>query len=403
MSPPNLLSPLYPLAVIASVFALATLASFLVPFYRRELAREDRTRQTPLDGLRGILCFAVLCHHAMVTFSFLGTGQWRVPPTHFYWLLGQTPVTLFFCVTAFLFWSRVVAQDGELPLRPFLQARCFRIVPLYLLSVLLALAAAFPLMRWEAGTSLADLSTLFSLGCRQWGKVGGVEMSQVNAQVTWTLRYEWMFYLLLPVLALAARDSRHARRLWLLPLAAVVWIGINPACFFAPGILAVYACQRPGLAAFLRSRGAGGMVLLTLAAFPWITGDSFGYPALVLTTLIFLPVAAGNSFFGVLNWRGLRLMGLVSYSVYLLHGIALYAARPFLAAAMRLPEQRALWWWGAVAASAGAVLLICLGTYRWVELPFIRLERRWRHSARTVGAGTAAPEPGLEPAMAVAG
>ena len=112
---PALLNPVYPLAVIAGVVVLATLAGALIPFYRRELAVEDRTRSGPLDGLRGVLCFAVLCHHAMVTFSFLGTGRWQVPPTHFYWLLGRTPVALFFCVTAFLFWSRAVAQGGELP------------------------------------------------------------------------------------------------------------------------------------------------------------------------------------------------------------------------------------------------------------------------------------------------
>ena len=394
---PNLLNPVYPLAVIAGVALLATLAGYLIPFYRRQLAVEDRTRLTPLDGLRGVLCFAVMCHHAMVTFGFLGMGQWRVPPTHFYWLLGQTPVALFFCVTAFLFWSRVVARDGELPVRPFLRARCFRIMPLYGLSVVLALAVAFPFMNRATGTSLADVGSLLSLGCRQWGTIGGVDLSQVNARVTWTLRYEWVFYLLLPVLALAARDSRHARRLWLLPVALAVWMGPDPSCFFAPGVLAVYAGQRPGMATFLQSRAAGWMVLLTLAAFPWITGDSFSYPALVLTTLIFLPIAAGNSLFGVLNWRGLRLMGLVSYSVYLLHGIALYAARPFLATMMTTPEHRTLWWWGAVTAVAGFLLLFCLGTYRWVELPFIRWERRWRQRA---GATPAVVHPVVPAAVA---
>ena len=397
----NILNPVYPLAVIACVALLATVASYLFPFYRRELAVEDQTRLTPLDGLRGLLCFAVLCHHAMVTFRFLGTGQWLVPPTNFYWLLGHTPVALFFCVTAFLFWSMVVAQSGELTCRTFFRARCFRIVPLYVLSGLLALAAAWPQMRPVSGegSSAGGLGTLLSLGCRQWGTVGGVDLSLVNARVTWSLRHEWVFYLLLPALALIVRDPRHAPRLWLLPVALAIWLGPDPSFFFVPGMLAVYACRSPRLVAFLRSRQAAGLVVLATAAFPWLTGDSFSYPALLMTTVIFLPIAAGNTLCGVLNWRGLRLMGLVSYSVYLLHGIALYAARPFLAEVMHAPAHRVWWWWGAVAASAAAVLLGSLCTYRWVEWPFMQMERRWRHSARTPRAGV---PPDLEPASVVA-
>ena len=393
----HVLNPVYPLAVIACTVALATLASYLWPFYRRELAVEDHTRSTPLDGLRGVLCFAVLCYHAMVTFGFLGTGQWRVPPTNFYGLLGQTPVALFFCVTAFLFWTRVVAQGGELHPKPFLRARCFRIVPLYGLSCLLALLVTAPHMRWD-GSSLDGLAPMLSLGCRQWGTIGGVDLSQVNAKVTWTLRYEWAFYLFLPILALGARDPRHTRRLWLVPLALIVWFGPDPNSFFVPGVLAVYACQHRGLVERLRSWQAAVVVLLTTAIFPFLTGDSFGFVALFLTTLIFLPIAAGNSLFGVLHWRGLRLMGLVSYSVYLLHGIGLYAARPFLLEAVQMPTHRVWWWWGAVAASAAAILLGCLGTYRWVEWPFMQMERRWR-PART--ARPLVPE--LEPAVVAAG
>lgn len=391
----SILHPVYPVAVVAAMAGLATVCSYGLPFYRRALAVEDRTRLTPLDGLRGILCFAVLCHHALVTFGFLGTGQWRVPPSNFCYLLGQTPVALFFCVTAFLFWSRVVASEGELPPRTFLRARLCRIAPLYALSGLLALAVAAPRIDWGGNETPGGLGTMALLGLRRWGTVGGVNLSQVNAGVTWTLQYEWAFYLLLPALALLGRDPRHARRLWLVPLGLAALCEPGPAFFFLPGVLAVYACHQPHVARWLRGALAAWLVVLTAAAFPWVTGDSFSYPALALTTVIFLPVAAGNSLFGVLNWRGLRLLGLVSYSVYLLHGIVLYAARPFLARAMHAPTHVAWHYWGAITGCAAGTLGLCLLTYRWVEWPCMALERRWRNApklaARTAPADAPVP------------
>ena len=109
----NLSTPaLHPLYAIAGMGLLCLLADGLrrvVPFYRRELGVEQATRLTPLDGLRGLLCFGVMFHHAAITHAFLRNGQWEETPSVFYVMVGQTSVALFFCITAFLFWSRAIA------------------------------------------------------------------------------------------------------------------------------------------------------------------------------------------------------------------------------------------------------------------------------------------------------
>ena len=80
--------------------------------------------------------------------------------------------------------------------------------------------------------------------------------------------------------------------------------------------------------------GGGGGARARAGGLALAGGDGYGWAAFVPTALIFAPIACGNSLFGLLNLRPLRLMGVVSYSVYLLHGIGLYLARPLLTRAM---------------------------------------------------------------------
>ena len=47
--------------------------------------------------------------------------------------LGQTSVALFFMITAFLFWGRVLAQGERMDWPAMLFARLYRLYPVYLL------------------------------------------------------------------------------------------------------------------------------------------------------------------------------------------------------------------------------------------------------------------------------
>ena len=93
-------------------------------------------------------------------------------------------------------------------------------------------------------------------------------------------------------------------------------------------------------------------------------------------------IACGNDLFGILNVSGLRLMGMVSYSVYLLHGVSLFLARPELARAKHGGGAWHYWTW--VAGLALATLVASLLTYRWVEWPFIVYDRRFRRRGTEV-------------------
>jgi peptidoglycan/LPS O-acetylase OafA/YrhL len=375
----QVLHPLFAVAGIGVVMAAGTLVSRVAPFYRRELNVEALNRLAPLDGLRGILCFAVLLHHAAVTCEYLQSGIWSQPTSAVYALLGSVPVALFFCLTGFLFWSRAMASAGQLDAVPFLRARFFRIVPLYAFSCAVVIVLVGRRVHWLSYGAVRGLLQMGLMGLRPWRSLGSVDLMSVNAAVTWTLRYEWAFYLALPALALAARP-RALPYVLLLAFAMFLIFGNGYYFYFLPGMLAAYAARSPKVARTLQRPQVAPCVLALVIVLPLLTHDGYGYGAELFVSLIFIPIACGNDLFGLLSLKGLRLLGMVSYSVYLLHGLGLYIARPLLIHATPAGGGSAMKYWVCIYAVSLAVLLVSLLTYRWIEWPSIRFERRLRGS-----------------------
>jgi len=50
----------------------------------------------------------------------------------------------------------------------------------------------------------------------------------------------------------------------------------------------------------------------------------FGASQVIFTSLFFIPIAYGNTLFGLLKQNASILLGEISYSIYLLHGLVLY-------------------------------------------------------------------------------
>jgi peptidoglycan/LPS O-acetylase OafA/YrhL len=370
-------NPVYAFALLLVVAAASTVLCSIVPFLRREISAEASTRLTPLDGLRGILSFGVMGCHSFLMFEYIGSGVWVTTYSHFYLLLGETSVALFFSTTAFLFWSRAQKLGGRIPAWPFLRGRIFRLVTLYIFCCLATLAAIAPRAHWFSFATVRGLANMAALGMRVWTQVGGVILQPVNG-VTWSLQYEWAFYLMLPALASVVRADA-SKYLWLLFAGAIAIFPDNPVLFFFPGVLAVYACQSASITDWCRSRAASVAMILAGIALPCITGDAWGFVGLLATTIIFVPIACGNTLFGLLTSRGLRLMGIVSYSVYLLHMLALYLGQPLLIHAKNHGTPA---YWGCCCLLACAVLIVSLVTYRWIEWPFMQYEKLLRRNPR---------------------
>jgi peptidoglycan/LPS O-acetylase OafA/YrhL len=140
-----------------------------------------------LDHLRAIAIVAVLCFH----YQFFGHPEWESGRISGF---GWTGVDLFFVLSGFLIAGQLfamVAKSEAISLREFFIKRFFRIIPPYLLVLVLYLA--FPAVREWGRPWPAWKYFTFTLNF-------GQDLSQYGTfSHAWSLCVEEQFYLLLPL------------------------------------------------------------------------------------------------------------------------------------------------------------------------------------------------------------
>ncbi|HEX8628564.1 MAG TPA: acyltransferase [Catenuloplanes sp.] len=161
---------------------------------------------------------------------------------------------------------------------------------------------------------------------------------------------------------------------------AHVWDGLLILAVMFVGT-AIYRADQ-GLTSWWQGGLVAAVVAAALLTTWFIELDSFGppwekyRPRAVLTLAVFAGLfALGMATRRYAVPRALAWLGLVSYSVYLMHYVLLQVSRPVLAAAgERLPALAEA---PVVLAFLAALVGTCWLTYRFVEVPGQRLGRRW--------------------------
>ena len=352
------------------------------PWYREHLKRHGH-RFEAIDGLRGFLAVGVLCAHVMTTRGFYATGSWSTA-SRVHVAMGESAVTLFFMVTAFLFWRHVVRSGDRFDTRAFFASRIRRLVPMYAASVAFSLFVIAALsgfaLRVDGFTLLHQLREWVSFGFIPTGELNGVKEAHIVNAVYWTLAFEWTFYLALPLLALFARGWAFA-----LLVAVGLFFGTQaPVTYaFLGGILAAEACERGWLDAHLSRAWMAPVPIAAIGVA--LTFETAYHPASVaLLFVAFIFFAAGNTLGGLLTTRAAKLLGAVSYSFYLTHCIVIFVAYRLVEGAIGVTSLSPARHWMVAALAATAATAISAVTYRRIEYPFI---------ASRVARGAAAFEP----------
>ena len=317
-------------AAMGIALAVGAVLTHMAPF--RALAVR-RGRDVPLDGLRGYLALGVFLHHVAVTYHWKTTGVWASSPEVYFLNYGKVGVFVFFMITGYLFTGKLLRSGpGRIDWLRLYESRVFRIYPLYLSALAAVSLVVFAASEWRLEVLPAQLLIdYFKWGVFHGGTINGFAGTKtIIAQVDWTLKYEWLFYVLLPVVALAFRFRHGGLVLLVLCLilyAAPVRIGQFDSAYlllFALGGTCAWIGQsRPDWKSLARSRGASWLALaaLTLALFYPNTMDGWHVSVIAL---FFLLVSLGNDLFGLLTRPASLALGEISYSIYLLHGIFLY-------------------------------------------------------------------------------
>lgn len=347
---------------------------------------QSSARYGSLDGIRGFLALAVVMHHTSITYGYIQTGIWQLPPSSFYALLGQVGVAVFFMITAFLFWGRLLDQGSQINWTELYCNRFFRIVPLYLVAV----TFMFAVVAHRTGFQLNVPVTQLARELFQWilpsiikvppGINGYASPGLVLAGVTWTIYYEWLFYLSLPLLAVAAKSRSPSA---FLPIIAFLLIysqnifGLTDRYFialFACGMFAASIVRRyPKIIGDSNIKSVACGLLLFAVFLRYDTAYAWG-PVLLLGAF-FLLISSGATLFGLLKSRSAQRLGNISYSIYLLQGpmlVVLFSQKTLGKYALQNPEH---YWFVALLVS---LILVCISTvtYRFIEKPGIALGRQ---------------------------
>lgn len=335
---------------------------------------EAAHRDAALDGLRAFLAFAVFFHHIALSRSIMEHGSAAHSATH-YTLLGQAGVAVFFMITGFLFWGKLLDSDridwGKLYIN-----RLFRIGPLYWAVVAVYFAVAF--VRTKIG--IGELRSEDLVHALRWIMPGTVKnpapflgdpVSTGVVGATWTLYYEWLYYASLPLLFVLARTAGHTACVVALAVAVYnldpffpepyrSFVGLFLAGMFSASLMRRYPALRGDSA--VRSAVAVALVSTVFLCFD----SAYYWQVVLLLGAFFVLVASGTTIFGVLTLRGARRLGNASYSIYLTHGMVIMAVYSFNDAAELAVRSPGGFWLTACLAMA-ALVILSTATYVFVE------------------------------------
>lgn len=352
-----------------------------------------------VDGLRAIAVLSVLLFHGGVA-ALSG---------------GYVGVDVFFVISGFVIATKLVEEieEGKFSIASFYVRRIRRILPALVAVILACCAAALVFFLPDA---LRDFSrsvvatAVFLSNMFFWKNSGYFETGALDRPLlhTWSLAIEEQFYIVIPIALFLVMVYARRWTFALFALAAAASLGLSifltdkapTANFFVLptrawelllGVLVALAPWAPTSSRILRELVA--VVALGLIVFAVLTYTSAtpfpGLAAFVPTfgtaALIYLGKNGEPSFVArALSLRPVVAIGLISYSLYLVHWPIIVFARYAL--------LRDLQGWeigGAVLAS----FVLAYLSYRFVETPF----RRPRHavSRRRLFAGTGVVLTGL--------
>ena len=356
------------------------------------------TRLPSLDGWRAISIVLVLGSHSENTAGF---------PNHlrilFNWLFeGNLGVRFFFVISGFLItWLMVLEKDrtGHVNLRHFYIRRALRILPVYFAFILTL--------------TCLQLFTPYTQSISVW--IGNLTFTTdfINAGVwtsghLWSLSVEEQFYLVWPAIFLFCNFEKRFRLTALILTLPILLAPIFRVITYTHASPSVIAPLFSGFSFFnyFDSLAAGCVsailfkrkhdkikkyliawpsmtlaVAFTLILIPYALirlfifgfftvplGSSFqalGFAILLLQSII-LP---GFGFYHVLNWRWVREIGVLSYSIYIWQQI--FSTKPQIFGLGNV-------WWMSFPGWFVPVFIVAMISYYGLEQPLFRLRAHFR-------------------------
>lgn len=351
-------------------------------------AFQRRAHFAALDGLRFVAIAGVLFLH-----SPLSPQAAEVAILFGRGFLG---VDLFFVISGFLITTLLLREHqrtGRISIRDFYWRRALRILPLYLL-VVTALGAYYVLINPQPGASALWLAYYLFLANLLTEHIPMLDP-------TWSLSVEEQYYLVWPLILLVVprRWLPWGIAVFVLGYALAIAAGVDRFSWQAgPLLLRLSALPYPaillgsGLALMLHAP-RGFAILWALLGARW---TCVGLAALLVLEMALLPetllglplllvhltltawlgslvIREDTPLMGLLRWRPLVRIGMVSYGIYLLHLIANHIAGVVI---WRMLGDPASYLAAYLPLSWGLSWLMAEISFRFYERPFLALRHK---------------------------
>lgn len=308
-------------------------------------ATAERARDTQLDGLRGVLALSVFICHVAAWYHYLNTGSYMQSGPGLYYQLSKVGFFMFFMITGYLFIGKILRErKAGIDWTRFAVSRVLRIAPLYLFAI----AAMLFIISLESDFQLQESLRVIAPDIFEWITFTIFGSPLINnyentpliiSHVQWTLVYEWIFYLTLPLVALTMK-IRVPTLLIIVMLLLLASIYFNADDLFLPtgfigGALTAIICSHFNQIKTIAIKPVFSITAIGLLILQGILFPEYGFiqPSKFSAALIcasFLIIAAGNNIFGLLTNKAARYLGKISYSIYLIHGITLFVTFKYI-------------------------------------------------------------------------
>lgn len=316
-------------SVIIGFLASTCVAGLLV---RKGFPLPAGPRIGNVDGLRGYLALSVMAHHYIIFLGYKAHKSWEYPSEKLYNQFGLTAVSLFFMATGLVFYPKVLKSLTKNNWVSIYVGRIFRIVPLLLVSTLTC-ALVISLEHDVTPDQYFPAQVIKWLIGWEVPLMGVADSNVVNAKVFWSIYWEWTFYFFILPLASVLPIFIDKSRMWIalsVMLVALFLLRLVsshvPVFFplFIIGMLAAEIASRPSLSTLLSQHWVAVLMVLVLAGVMTSYHEPYGWAPMLMLGFVFTSIACGNTLFGILSTFGAKMLGEISFSIYVLHGIVLY-------------------------------------------------------------------------------
>ncbi|WP_072366500.1 acyltransferase family protein [Chitinophaga sancti] len=341
----------------------------------------------PLDGLRGYMALTVFLHHAALYCNLLVNGHWSVENMSAFVQFGQTSVFIFFMITGFIFFSKLIdATNKTIDWQKYYVARFLRIYPLYVIVLIMILVIIGKLSNWTLFPPFSDriMEVIFWLFFSQTTLNDYQYAPTITSAVLWSLSREWQFYALFPLLGAVFLHIKISLKLILFSILLLLLFfimnipgdkmaTIETNSPFLVGIFAAFLVRNKHIRQIGSKKIVALFVLLMIVFSYTYYHTIFSFFPYSLISISFIAIASGNSLFGILTNYISLILGQISYSIYLIHPVLLFVVYHMFPQIIQLVSSSQQSFWIVTSIVGALLMVICSLSFRFIEKPFIEM------------------------------